>query len=391
MIAATQLTDSGMQLGKKRSCKKLFARSSSRGSGRIFPPAQVSEPSVKRLAQLVLRARERLKPLAKLTTLGGPSDKKASAVLRDLGDVEGLGCCIQIARVTLSSDGLVERAVHDAFMYEASEMLDAVQTSVMNSAVVVALILTVLVPLAVMDGDYPILGVGGDDNGKPEQLGEGFGNWTSAEPNPRVVWGDAAAFIAPGSREAQFRCRLGLYFAECACLAVGIAMCTIGLGVASMIHRAMSVMPSTISKLELLVDQRSQLALLALAWRGALQATQFSVIFVAAHRSAFMFFVMFGSHMAYNFYFMIFVQGDGPFNVCCDSYIKRFGVLQVARDKLLQEAKDTLVATGTVPAADVRAAAGQAKDVQSRESGRSDVAPSARRSRMSPPSSGASA
>ena len=207
------------------------------------------------LAALVKVARGKLHKLAQAQTFV----KQGNAVV-ELGDIDGANITVMVAKVDVDGDGLVSPTEFSRFQEDASELISNVQSSVLNTSIVAALLLTILVPLLVEIPYEPW-----DD----EHDTSAFGH---------------AAMLFTGGENAE-RVRRGLYVAECAVLCITIMVCVVSLFVSVGYYGSIAAMPGKLPTVRFLLETSRVLSTLQNLWSHCLIGMLLSITFSAARAS----------------------------------------------------------------------------------------------------------
>ena len=213
-----------------------------------------------KLGALVKSSRGKLRALANAQTF----NEMASAVT-DLGDIDAAHIVLLVAKVDIDGDGRVSGAEYSRFMEEASEVISSVQSSVLNTSIVAALLLTIILPLLLAPFD-PM--------SEPEDFEASF--FAHA----------AAVFSGDDGFEAAERGRRGFYVAECVILGLNTTCCIIGLLVSVSYYGAVSATPGRIAKVGFMLETSGALMFLQAIWFLCVMFLILSVPIVAAKASA---------------------------------------------------------------------------------------------------------
>lgn len=163
---------------------------------------------------------------------GGEAKPLNSAIQQfysmQLGEADGAGTILRIAAAG-DADGNFTAEALDAFRLQLDRWGDEVLNSLMTQSVVVSLLLTVLVPLMLLEVRYI-----------PEAstaLGE--------PPDATALFGDLASFAAPSNPPPL---RRGLYVAECVLVSLSIACALRGLNLTIIAIDMLHALPTPIDK-----------------------------------------------------------------------------------------------------------------------------------------------
>jgi len=217
----------------------------------------VQSSELLKLAEMIKDARCRLGPLAAATSFW-----QAGNVAADLGDADAVAILLRVAKVDIDGDGCVQAQEYARFLDEASEMISAVQSSVLNTSIVSALLLSILLPLLV--APYA---------SADAAVGDG------------TAWDDAAAYFAGPDGDAE-ALRRRLYAVECALLGIACICCAVGLGTSIAAYQNVSAMPGKLCAVQYLLETPHVSRALAGFWAVCLLALFVSIPMVAARASA---------------------------------------------------------------------------------------------------------
>ena len=219
---------------------------------------------VERLGALVKQARSKLGPLARAKTMF----QRGSAVT-DLGDIDGAHIVLLVSKVDIDGDGTVGGDEFARFLGEAADLISSVQSSVLNTSIVAALMLTIVIPILIEPFD-------------------GFSE-PSSEDLLGTVFADAAGFFTGGGAsgaEAAMRARKGLYVAECVLLGLTSCCCFTGIFVSVAYYGCIASMPGPVATVSFLLDNCGALSRLQVLWSQSLLLLILSMPLVAARASA---------------------------------------------------------------------------------------------------------
>jgi hypothetical protein len=220
----------------------VFSRFQKRRRDRVGPSGGEGPLSDrKRAGQVVLAARERLRPFAELEDL---RMTKHQTLVMKTGFVDGIGALMQISSFDLRPDGSLSEAEYARFVSENAELVEGGQSALLNYAVLSSLLMTIFVSLIVVHSSRGYE-VDGPTNGV-----EAFGE-DAAE---RGMYADFATFVYADDLAARQTLRRVFYWLESVILVIGFSMQTFGLLKSTFLYALMSVgLPSVVAKCEFTV------------------------------------------------------------------------------------------------------------------------------------------
>lgn len=217
---------------------------------------------LEKLAELVKRARAQLPPLARAKTM-----YEQGKAVTDMGDIDGAHIVLLVAKVDMDGDGRVGTEEYARFLTEAADLIASVQSSVLNTSIVAALLLTIVLPMLLEPFDE-------------------F-NEPASEDLIGTIFADAASFFTGGSSsEHAARARKGLYVAEAVLLGLTSCCCITGVFVSVAFYGAVASMPGQVAAVEFLLESCNALSKLQVLWSGCLLFLILSIPIVAAKASA---------------------------------------------------------------------------------------------------------
>ena len=219
------------------------------------------ERELQRLSALVKVAREKLPRLAHAKSL----QEQTKAVMA-LGDIDGVHIALLVAKVDVDGDGTIAPDEFSRFLEDAATLIGNVQSSILNTSIVAALLLTVVLPMLMS----PFTPVDGDDM---------FGS----------VFADAAVFFASDLQAAE-RTKRNLYIVEMSLLSITCLLCLLSLGISVAFYNMVSSMPGPLATVSFLFKSLKTLAQLQNLWGLCITSLLWSMPFVAVHASAVAFF-----------------------------------------------------------------------------------------------------
>lgn len=183
-----------------------------------------------KLVRLVLDSREKLRPWLELKSF----ISRVSYMSKRLGDVDGAGILIRLSSVRLSAGNSVEGAEFLRFMDQTSNLVQAVQTSLTNTAVTSALMLTISFPIFFESISAPF---------------EDF-----EDPTDPTVWGEASLWLGGGEIDAALRLKRGFHAAELTLLSLGIITNIVGVSLSVAVIAMLTPLPNELNMLSFLYE-----------------------------------------------------------------------------------------------------------------------------------------
>ena len=186
-----------------------------------------------RVAHLINTSRSKLEPLA-----NAQSFASALKIHQQLGDLDGVGLLLKMASFDAASDGTISEEELRRFEHEGTQIVDALNSSLLNFSVLFSLFLTIFVSLQVLHvGREPY-----------EQAAPTLK--LAASPYTAAA-GDAATFLSNDPEAFRWVC----YVLEWLLLSIGTLVQTIGLCMTMGRYMTTVNLPSVVAKCEFLLSR----------------------------------------------------------------------------------------------------------------------------------------
>ena len=221
---------------------------------------------VEKLGLLVKHARRKLPKLARAKTM-----YQQGEAVTELGDIDAAHIVLMVAKVDVDGDGIVGGSEFSRFLEDAADVIQNVQSSVLNTSIVAALLLTIVLPLLLASDDT---------------LGH-----ESEDLDGSMFADTSTAFTFDLSAESIEQGRRGLHVAERILLGLTCCCCFTGVFVAVAYYGCIASMPGRIAALTFLLETASALKNLQMLWSLCMLGLIASVPLVAAKVSGVTFIV----------------------------------------------------------------------------------------------------
>ena len=183
------------------------------------------------------------------------------------GDVDGLCLHIRLARIGT----LPRNAQAELFFRETQSVTEDLNAAVLNSTVIMALLLSVLVAVLFLESD--------------------LGGVPFPEVEDGSVYSDVASFFRSDDPDGARAMRRTLYTVESVFLTTSLFSCCLGLIASLMHHQLLAAMPDPASACKYMLKNRALLAIINYAWMGGMNFMLWAIPFALGRSTALLFFL----------------------------------------------------------------------------------------------------
>ena len=259
----------------------MLARSAGRAPGRALASSASESERLVRLKQHAMKA---LEPLLNADGVG--------SIVR-VGDAAVINVLWTAADVTLDKEGQLDEGEYERFVEAARSDLSSITQDLINTSVIDALLLTIVLPLA-LTGEGSTRG--------PFEPSLATTDASSAELQ-HSAWADAATYLTNNPAEAA-SLRRAFFVVEMVLLYVSVGIAFGGMFCSVSLMRLLSVLGNRVlAQCEMVIASSRYFSILGLVWGLGLFTLALALPFVAARYSALAFFCSF-----FVFFFFIVLQ-----------------------------------------------------------------------------------